>query len=109
MICVLIVSLIEAFLILPNHLGHSLKAKKSGIQLWSENVLSWIRENIVGKFADITVKWRYLTTGVAIGLLLLSISAMAGGLLKFSAFPEIDGDTLEARILLPQGNTTYKN
>ena len=108
MICVLIVSLIEAFLILPNHLGHSLKAKKSGIQLWSENVLSWIRENIVGKFADITVKWRYLTTGVAIGLLLLSISAMTGGLLKFSAFPEIDGDTLEARILLPQGTPLAK-
>lgn len=28
---------------------------------------------------------------------------MAGGLLKFSAFPDLDGDKLEARILLPQG------
>ncbi len=104
MICVLIISLIEAFLILPNHLSHSLhNNKKSSIQIWAENGLDWIRENIVGKLVDTAVRWRYFTTGLTIGLFLLSASAMIGGVLKFAAFPDIDGDTLEARILLPQG------
>lgn len=105
MVAVLVVSLIEAFLILPNHLSHSLPngVGEKGVQKWGNSALSWLRENVVGRFVDITVKWRYLTTGVTIGLLLLSVSMMAGGILKFSAFPELDGDTLEARILLPQG------
>ncbi len=105
MVAVLIVSLIEAFLILPNHLSHSLPngVGEKGVQKWGNSALTWLRENIVGRFVDMTVKWRYLTTGVTIGLLLLSVSMMAGGILKFSAFPELDGDTLEARILLPQG------
>ncbi len=51
MICVLIVSLVEAFLILPNHLMHSLHSQKkpTGIRLWAENALVWCRENIAGK------------------------------------------------------------
>ena len=110
MICVLVVSLVEAFLILPNHLSHSLhnNSKKSGIQTWAENGLSWCRENIIGKIVDTTVRWRYLTTGCTVGLFLLALSAMASGVLKFSAFPDIDGDTLQAKILLPQGTPLTK-
>ncbi len=106
MLCVLVISLIEAFLILPNHLSHSLHhASKSppAVQNWVDQKVSWIRDNYIGRVVDVTVKWRYLTVGCAIACLLLSISAIAGGVLKFSAFPDLDGDTLEARILLPQG------
>ncbi len=106
MLCVLSVSLVEAFLILPNHLSHSLRhAEKSPspVQAWIERTIALIRENHVGRAVDTTVKWRYLTFGCAIGALFLAIATIAGGLLKFSAFPDLDGDTLEARILLPQG------
>jgi multidrug efflux pump subunit AcrB len=106
MLCVLSVSLVEAFLILPNHLSHSLhQAKKSpsSVQEWVDRKVSWIRDNYVGRAVDATVKWRYLTFGCTIACLLVSVAAIAGGLLKFSAFPDLDGDTLEARILLPQG------
>ena len=36
-------------------------------------------------------------------LIILAVSMMAGGKLKFVGFPELDGDVVEARILLPQG------
>lgn len=49
------------------------------------------------------VEWHFFTTGAAIALFRIAVSAMSCGLLKFTAFPELDGDTLEARILLPQG------
>ncbi len=109
MICVLVVSLVEAFLILPNHLAHSLNGTKAtGVQKWGNNILSWLRENIVGRFVDITVQWRYLTFGITILLLLISVSMLAGGILKFSAFPDLDGDNLQARLLLPQGTPLEK-
>lgn len=111
MLCVLSVSLVEAFLILPNHLSHSLQrndAKLPYLQDKADKAISWVRENWIGRGVDLTVRWRYLTTGIAIGLLLLSVGAIAGGFLKFSAFPELDGDALEARILLPQGTPLWR-
>jgi len=103
MIAVLVVSLIEAFLVLPHHLKGSIKSEPGVVQRRVNDAIDWARENIVGRTVDRLVKWRYFATGGAVGLLLIAVSAMAGGLLKFTAFPELDGDTLEARILLPQG------
>lgn len=106
MLCVLVVSLVEAFLILPNHLSHALAhagKKPSVLQDRVDRLMSRVREDYVGRAADLAVKWRYVTAGCAVGCLLLAISAFAGGLLKFAAFPDLDGDTLEARVLLPQG------
>ena len=106
MLFVLIISLIEAFLILPHHLKHSLEkgADKQGrVQLWVEHGIDWLRDRLVGPLATRAVKWRYLTAGLAVFMMLLTASAVAGGLLKFSAFPELDGNVMEARILMPQG------
>ena len=106
MLFVLIVSLIEAFLILPHHLSHAMdKAddKLGLIQVKTNQGIDWIRDHWVGPVAVAAVQWRYLTTGIAIGLMLLAVSTIAGGILKFSAFPELDGNVMEARILLPQG------
>jgi len=107
LIITLAVSLIEAFLILPHHLGHSLRhdAKKnpSPFRLRFEAFFEWVRERVVGRLVDVSVEWRYLSLGIVVGLLFLSVSVIASGHLKFLAFPEIDGDVIEARILLPQG------
>jgi len=106
MLFVLVVSLVEAFLILPHHLGHALSKipdEPAPIQKAVDRGVAWARDHIVLPVATAAVQWRYLTAGIAVGLMLLSISAIAGGLVKFSAFPELDGNVMEARILLPQG------
>jgi len=105
MLVVLTVSLVEAFLILPNHLAHAMgdgEERQGRVQAWVGRQLDALRE-IVGRIVDACVAWRYLTIGTAVAIFLASISIMAGGIVKFIAFPEIDGDTLEARVLLPQG------
>jgi hydrophobic/amphiphilic exporter-1 (mainly G- bacteria), HAE1 family len=106
MLFVLSVSLIEAFLILPSHLHHSLghgHFSGSKLQQRVDGVLAAIRDRIVGPVAAACVNWRYLTVGAAIGLFLISASLLAGGVVKFVVFPDLDGDALEAEILLPQG------
>lgn len=106
MLFVLIVSLIEAFWVLPHHLSHALannSDEKPRIQKEVDRCVEWLRDHVVGPIVVSAVEWRYLTAGIAIGIGLLAASTIAGGLLKFSAFPELDGNVMEARILLPQG------
>ncbi|MCK0126263.1 efflux RND transporter permease subunit [Gelidibacter sp. F2691] len=105
MLFVLMVSLVEAFLILPHHLIHSLETthNDTGVRARVEAAVSWTRENVVGPLVDLTIRWRYATAGFSLAVLLVSVSMLAGGYLKFTAFPELDGDTIVARVLLPQG------
>jgi len=105
MLFVLMVSLIEAFLILPHHLVHTLEMqhKPTGVRAHVETAVNWARERVVGPMVDLAIRWRYVTTGVAFAILLVAVGMLTGGFLKFTAFPELDGDTIVARILLPQG------
>ncbi|MBT4934011.1 MAG: efflux RND transporter permease subunit [Rhodospirillaceae bacterium] len=107
LIATLSVSLVEAFLILPHHLAHARKnhvgVQPSTFRQGFEERLDWVRQRIVGRLVDKAVEWRYLSIGLMVGFFLLSISIVAGGGLKFLAFPDIDGNLIEARVLLPQG------
>lgn len=105
MIMVLAVSLVEAFWILPNHLSHGANKSGSGAQGVVPRTVSagvdWVRDHLVGPAARLAVRFRYLTLGVGVMLFLSAVSMIAGGIVKFEAFPSIDGDQLEARIELP--------
>ncbi len=105
MLFVLTVSLIEAFLILPHHLLHSLEHRRAegSIRHRVEQAMDFARERIVGPIVDVGIRWRYAVTGLTFALLLVAAGMLAGGYLKFTAFPELDGDTIVARVLLPQG------
>ncbi len=106
MLLVLVVSLIEAFYILPKHLSHSMKHggdKVGVVQHYVNWIIGWVRDHVIGPAARFAVRWRYFTAGLAIMSLIITFSTIAGGILKFSPFPELEGDVMEARILLPQG------
>ena len=105
MLFVLMISLIEAFLILPHHLIHALEKprKAGGIGYAVERTMVFLTERVVGPAVDVAIRFRYFTVGLSIAVLLVAVSMLAGGYIKFVAFPELDGDTIVARVLLPQG------
>ncbi len=105
MLFVLTVSLVEAFLILPRHLLHSLETRRTegGWRQRIDRAMDRLREDIVGPLVDMGIRWRYAVSGISLAILLASVAMLAGGWLKFTAFPELDGDTVVARVLLPQG------
>ena len=106
LLSVLTISLIEAFLILPNHLKHSLQHvhHKEPHELRKKIEAGFSRlQEAVGRFADKAIKFRYITVGFALAMLVFSIGLIATGTVKFKAFPELEGNTVDARILLPQG------
>ena len=106
LIAALAASLMEAFLILPHHLSHGLKATEappSRPRAGFERGFAWTRDKALGRLVDGAISWRYLVTGLVIAVLIVTVALMRAGYVKREALPEIDGDVLEARILMPQG------
>ncbi|WP_046224528.1 efflux RND transporter permease subunit [Vibrio sp. ECSMB14106] len=108
LILVLSLSLIEAFLILPNHLSHSLHKEKNDKPALRFKVVLLekfenFRNTTLMNMVEKVVTFRYAFMGGVITLLLLSVALIAGGVVKFQPFPELDGDIAEARIILPPG------
>ena len=112
LIAVLAVSLVEAFLILPHHLEHSLKNHEADQQpvfrQRFDAFIEWLRNDLLGRAIDIVIHWRYPFLGLVFALFIVSIGMLAGGHLKRVAFPDIDGDSFEARLLLPQGTPLHR-
>jgi len=106
LLSVLTISLIEAFLILPHHLMHSLQhahhKKPAKFRQKFEDAFDRLRQGI-GRAADIAIKFRYITVGTALAMLVFSIGLIATGTVKFKAFPDLEGNSVDARILLAQG------
>ena len=107
LIVVVSVSLVEAFLILPSHLGHSLSAIKtrqdSNFRQQFEKKFDHLRDQWFGPLLDRAIEYRYLTLGLVLMAIIFSITLPASGQLKFVGFPATEGDIVEARLLLPQG------
>jgi len=106
LLSVLTISLIEAFLILPHHLKRSLEhTHQKQAPKWREQleVLFERSRQGVARMTGLAMQFRYLTVGVAIAMLVFSVGLIATGTVKFKAFPEMEGNSIEARILLPQG------
>lgn len=111
LILVISISLIEAFFILPHHLAHSMahaNLSQGRFRRGFESGLHWFRENIIGRIVDAVLHARYFFIGLVIAVFMISVGMLAGGHLKFQAFPSIDGDVIEARILLPQGTPLWR-
>ena len=113
LILVLAVSLVEAFLILPSHLSHalvqvSLKHQENRFRQSFNQALDGFRERVLGRAVDAAVNHRYLFTGLVISIFIVSVGMISGGFLKFRAFPDIEGDSIEARVLLPQGTPLWR-
>ncbi len=106
LLSVLTISLIEAFLILPHHLKHSLEhtshIEQSKWRQTFEEKFNQFR-HIVGNTAEMAIQFRYVIVGMTLAIFVLSVGLIITGTIKFKAFPDLEGNNFEARILLPQG------
>jgi multidrug efflux pump subunit AcrB len=115
-VVILSFSLIEALIILPAHLEHSLTQsdKYKKFFRWHERIRKSVETRldkfINGTYFSIlkyTIKNRYFTLTLGIGILIVSIGAVAGGHIPFVFFPKGDSDWATAKIIYPQG-TPYQ-
>jgi HAE1 family hydrophobic/amphiphilic exporter-1 len=101
------VSLLEAFLILPAHLKHSLPSLRSRphgrFRMGFESAFNKVRDQVFVRFAAGVARQPYLWLGTVLGLALAAYAAIPSGMLKYQAFPTLESDVIQARVLLPQG------
>ena len=105
-IAVILASLIECFLVLPGHLGHSLSRAPGEPSRWRRLFrrgfdhfkIHWFRPAI-----SFCVTWRYATLAGALGALILSFGMVIGGRVGFDFFPSPEADKLYANVTMVAG------
>ena len=111
-ICVIVASLIECFLILPGHLQQSLnrghRHEEGKIRQTLDRGFINFRDNVFKPFVGVILKAPALTLVTALTLFILSVGLISGGRVKFTFFPSIDGTTLWAGAQFTTGTTPYE-
>ena len=114
-IACLLFSLVECLFLLPAHLSHLPDPNKSersrnvlirladGVHDLTSRGLEWFVARVYRPFLSRVLYWRYITLCSAIAILLASVGLVAGGILKFQVFPEIDGFVITSTVEFPSG------
>ncbi|MHC4395514.1 MAG: efflux RND transporter permease subunit [Planctomycetota bacterium] len=109
-ISVLIVSLIEALLILPAHLSGRSTLWKSRvfrfvdkIQARTERRLEAFINGPFTAFVTRAVKGRYITLATAIAIFVITVGWIKGGYIKIVFFDPVEADNMIATVVMPQG------
>ncbi|MCP5143056.1 MAG: efflux RND transporter permease subunit [Chromatiales bacterium] len=99
-ICVIIASLIESFLVLPGHLRHSFltmhHAKPGRLRKQLENGFNHFRDRQFRPLLEKAVSHRALTVALALACMIGVIGLVKGGRLGFTFFPAVEGNIIIA-------------
>jgi len=96
MICVLIASVIECFLILPAHLRKAfvqeaarklVVPKPYALRVWLDRTFENFRDGPFRRTVTAAIEYRSITVTVGVVILILAVGLLAGGRVKFTFFP----------------------
>ncbi len=111
-ICVVIASFIECFIVLPGHLRHSLEGvathKVSKFRRRFDAAFNNFREVRFRGWLTWSINNRHTTISIAIASLILGISLLISGRIGFSFFPQPDGTTITANARFVAGSPSYR-
>jgi multidrug efflux pump subunit AcrB len=110
-ISVLMVSLVEALLILPAHLSTGKIARKSNskkrgfgsLHLAIGTALEKFVNGPFARFAMAAVRLRYVTLACGIAIFLSTVGLIMGGYVKFTFFDAVESDNMIGLLTMPQG------
>ncbi|MDE1461016.1 efflux RND transporter permease subunit [Spartinivicinus poritis] len=105
-ICVIVASLAECFLILPGHLNHSFRrraVKETQLRQTLDRLFNQFREGVFLKTVKLSIEYRFITILTAISLFVFSLAMLVTGHLKFTFFPSIDSTVINASVQFSAG------
>lgn len=105
-------SLIEAFLVLPGHIGHSyiLRSKAAvstsfSIRRSLDRGIAWLRDRVYGGVLRWVIRWRwYVTIVVPLAIFFLTSGMFRGGIIQSTFFPAIPFDFFTVDIAFTPGS-----
>ncbi len=117
-IAVLILSLIEALLILPCHLSHlpavgkqtknRFLARFESVQRGFDRRLQKFIDGPLDRGLNFAVNMPYLVLAAAMALLIVIVALIPGGIIKVAFFPQIEADVVSASIEMPAGTAVER-
>ena len=121
-ILTLIVSLVEALIILPAHIGHSKalvreteeeQKNKKGIDKFfyklrwynkkGDQFMRYCRDRIYSPALRFVLRQRFISFAIVIAAFVITIGAIGGGIIKITLFPSIASDTVSINLLMAEG------
>lgn len=114
----LVFSILEAFFILPGHIGSGKVLRRSTknntgtkIRRFLDKGLMIIRDGIYAWLLKKIIKWRWIAITIPLALLILTAGLIQGGIIQTTFFPSIPFDQFTANIAFKPGTgekTTIK-
>ncbi|MHC4940800.1 MAG: efflux RND transporter permease subunit [Planctomycetota bacterium] len=106
-VCALGMSLIEAFIVLPAHLGHEeKKGRRPGrVARLREWFLEGFLPTMFGRVLRVCLRWRYVTLGVVIAISLVCVGFWQGGFIKTEFIGDLDAETMEVNLEMAPGTS----
>ncbi|SDS00262.1 efflux RND transporter permease subunit [Christiangramia echinicola] len=120
-ILTLVISLVEALIILPAHIAHSKALKrddpnekpKKGIAKFfqkmkvanriGDRAMSYMRDKIYSPALKFVLTQQVLALGILLTVLVLTIGAIGGNWIRVTLFPSIASDRVSIDLLMPEG------
>ncbi|HSG87791.1 MAG TPA: efflux RND transporter permease subunit [Pseudomonadales bacterium] len=114
----LVISLVEAFLILPSHLRHLPSRPRegqgdAGATGFGRRLARWqrhISDGITGfadthyrRVVDACLKHRYLTASAFLAAFVISVGVLSSGWVRFGFMPEVENEQIYVQVQLPAG------
>jgi multidrug efflux pump subunit AcrB len=117
-ILTLVVSLVEAMIILPSHLAHSkaLKpqtepttligkgfAKMRMINKMGDRAMVWMRDEVYSPFLRFSMRNSFFTVMLFTALLITTFGSIGGGIIQTAFFPRVASDQVSITLQMPNG------
>lgn len=118
-ILTLVVSLVEALIILPAHLAHSkalrlnqeppktaigrLFAKLRYINTFGDKIMRWLRDKVYSPALRFALNYKFLTFSFFIVFFILTAGSVGGGIIRGAFFPRIASDQVRITLEMPNG------
>jgi multidrug efflux pump subunit AcrB len=122
-ILTLVVSLVEALIILPAHLAHSKALRKQNntpkqglagvfqkgfsklryINTLGDNIMVWLRDKLYSPVLKFALNHKFLTFSFFIVFFILTRASFMGGIIRGAFFPQIASDRVSITLNMPKG------
>jgi multidrug efflux pump subunit AcrB len=108
-ICVIIASVVECFLILPGHLNHSLRKqkeeKRTGFKANFDRKFVEFRDKRLRPAVDVAIRNRGTVVAAGLCAFVLMLSMVITGAIKTTFFPAVDGNEIRANVEFHAGTS----
>ncbi len=110
-ICVIVASLVECFLIMPGHLTHSFRRlgnRPTGrLRQYLDNKFLQFRDRGFRPTVTLALNYRWTTVAIALALMLTTLGWFSSGRIGFQFFPTAEADRIYANVGFVSGTPAH--